>query len=167
MDEANPYSAPEAELREAGTDDLRLGGRIERLAAAFIDGFILMLLLLPAMYFGGYFAGIMAGQQPGYGAQALWSAISFGIFLALQGYPLAATGQTWGKKLLRLKIVDLQGRKPDFGRLVVLRYLSSQLIALLPYIGTLYLFVDCLFIFRDDRRCLHDHIAGTRVVVAD
>jgi len=28
----------------------------------------------------------------------------------------------------------------------------------------LFHLVDCLFIFRQDRRCLHDLIAGTRVV---
>jgi hypothetical protein len=33
-----------------------------------------------------------------------------------------------------------------------------------PYLGAIFHMVDCLTIFREDRRCLHDHIAGTRVV---
>jgi hypothetical protein len=28
----------------------------------------------------------------------------------------------------------------------------------------LFHLVDALYIFREDQRCLHDHIAGTRVV---
>ena len=33
-----------------------------------------------------------------------------------------------------------------------------------PYLGMIFHLVDSLFIFREDRRCLHDRIAGTRVV---
>ena len=36
-------------------------------------------------------------------------------------------------------------------------------ISLVPF----YRLVDILFIFREDRRCLHDLIAGTQVVVGD
>ena len=93
--------------------------------------------------------------------------IGFTVMVAIQGYPLAQSGQTWGKKLLKLKIVNLDGSQPDFLRLVGLRYGSTQLISLVPFVGGLYGLVDSLFIFREDRRCLHDLIAGTRVVVAD
>jgi hypothetical protein len=34
-------------------------------------------------------------------------------------------------------------------------------------VGTFLVLVDVLFIFRKDRRCVHDHIAGTRVVNLD
>ena len=78
-----------------------------------------------------------------------------------------ATGQTWAKKLLQMKIVGPDGEKPDFGKLLALRYLTTQAINLVPVVGPLYVLVDVLFIFGDERRCLHDRIAGTRVVVAD
>ena len=99
--------------------------------------------------------------------QALWGLIGFAIMVAVQGYPLAQAGQTWGKKLLKLKIVNLDGSQPDFLRLIGLRYGSGALISLIPVVGSFYGFVDALFIFREDKRCIHDHIAGTRVVVAD
>ena len=166
MQESNPYAAPTAVVEDV-LPALRLGGRGERLAAAIIDGLILLFVLVPLMFAGGYFSGIMQGQQPGFGTQLLWSLLSFALFIAIQGFPLAKTGQTWGKKLLKLKIVDLAGAKPDFVRLVGMRYGSTQLISLVPIIGGIYVLVDVLFIFRDDRRCIHDLIAGTRVVVAD
>jgi uncharacterized RDD family membrane protein YckC len=166
MQEQNPYSAPQAEVRDV-VQKLRLGGRGERLGAAIIDGLILLAILLPAMFFGGYFSGIMQGVRPAFGMQALWVLIGFAIFVAVQGYPLAQGGQTWGKKLLKLKIVDLDGAQPDFLRLIGFRYGSTQLVSLIPVVGSIYAFVDVLFIFREDRRCLHDLIAGTRVVVAD
>jgi hypothetical protein len=37
-------------------------------------------------------------------------------------------------------------------------------VSLVPGIGALAVTVDDLFIFRTDRRCLHDLIAGTKVV---
>ena len=166
MQDPNPYTPPSAVVEDLSTE-LRLGGRGERLGAALIDGLILLAILMPLMFAGGYFAGVMQGQSPGFGKQALWSLIGFGVLVLVQGYPLAKSGQTWGKKLLKLKIVDLKGAKPDLLRLLGYRYGSTQLITLIPMIGTLYALVDVLFIFRDDRRCLHDLIAGTRVVVAD
>ena len=165
MQDANPYSTPQSEVRDV-EPELRLGGRGERLGAAIIDGLILIAILMPAMFFGGYFSGIMQGVSPGFGTQALWALIAFAIMVAVQGYPLAQSGQTWGKKLLKLKIVTLDGAQPDFLRLIAYRYGSTQLISLVPVVGTLYAFVNVLFIFRADKRCLHDHIAGTRVVVA-
>jgi uncharacterized RDD family membrane protein YckC len=80
--------------------------------------------------------------------------------------PLANQGQTWGKKLLKMKIVDLSGNLPDFGRLLLLRYGIGAVISIVPVLGSFYWIVDALFIFRGDRRCIHDLLAGTRVVVA-
>jgi len=168
MQENNPYSAPGSAVADvAAPDELQLADRGMRLVAAIIDGVILVAILLPMMFVGGYFTGIMAGQQPGFGTQALWGLVGLVVFLVVQGYPLNATGQTWGKKALKMKIVDLEGRKPDFTKLFVLRYVTTQLIGLIPVLGTIYGFVNVLFIFGEDRRCLHDKIAGTRVVVAN
>jgi len=168
MSEQNPYSAPQAHVSDVpAADELRLGGRGARLGAAFIDGLIQIPLILPLMYAMGYFDSIARGVQPGFGMMIMASLMGFVLFLVVQGYPLSATGQTWGKKWLNLKIVDLEGRKPEFLRLVGLRYGTTQLAVVIPVIGRIYGLVDALFIFREDKRCLHDHIAGTRVVVAD
>jgi uncharacterized RDD family membrane protein YckC len=37
-------------------------------------------------------------------------------------------------------------------------------VALIPVIGGFLPLVDVLFIFRHDRRCIHDLLAGTNVV---
>ncbi|MEA2700447.1 MAG: hypothetical protein QOI66_4718, partial [Myxococcales bacterium] len=46
----------------------------------------------------------------------------------------------------------------------LLRGVVNGIISAIPYLGGLYALVDALFIFRDDRRCIHDLIAGTRVI---
>jgi uncharacterized RDD family membrane protein YckC len=166
-----PYLAPHADLapRPPETD---LADRWARLAAALIDGAIMLAVLVPSMFMGGYWeAAFEAGRSGGFGLMPLgttllWVVIGFALFVLVQGYPLHATAQTWGKKLLSIRIVDLQGGQPSLADLLVERYLPTHAIANLPCLGLIYVLVDVLMIFRDDRRCLHDLIAGTRVVVA-
>jgi uncharacterized RDD family membrane protein YckC len=109
----------------------------------------------------------MRGQGLPFWVQIAMSLSGFALFVLIQGYPLATTGQTWGKRLLRLRIVDLEGNKPEFWRMIGLRYGVGQLVMLMPIFSLIYALADCLFIFRSDKRCVHDHIAGTRVVVAE
>ena len=170
MDEQNPYRGPDAAVAEFSSGD-ELAGRGARLGAAIIDFIIMLVVLLPIMYMGGYMAAAteaaQAGAQVGLGTTLMWAAIGFVIFVVIQGFPLNATGQTWGKKLLKIKIVDLDGAKPPIGRLLGLRYLPIQAVANVPLIGPVVALVNVLLIFRSDRRCGHDLIAGTRVVHAD
>jgi uncharacterized RDD family membrane protein YckC len=170
MDEQNPYRGPDAAVAEFGSGD-ELAGRGARLGAAIIDGIIMAVIVLPMMFMGGYWAAATAaaqsGQQLGFGTQAMWAVIGFVVFAIVQAFPLNASGQTWGKKALKIKIVDLQGGKPPLGRLLGLRYLPIQAVGLVPFVGWILQVVNVLLIFRNDRRCGHDLIAGTRVVHAD
>ena len=168
MESGNPYERPQAVVADVAQMDL--AGRGERLLAAIIDGLLLMALMLPLMFVGGYWqAGMeagMRGESVPFGLQLMWLAIGFGVFALVQGIPLSRTGQTWGKRLLGIKIVDLDGEKPQLGRLLALRYLPVQLATGIPFIGGLIGVVNVLLIFRGDRRCGHDLIAGTQVVKA-
>lgn len=169
MEEQNPYRGPESAVavRAADTD---LAGHGERLAAALIDGLIAISVTLPAMWFGGFFKTVMetatTGVQPPFALTLTWGIIGFAIFLAIQGYPLYARGQTWGKRVLGIRIVALDGSRVPFVSLIVRRYLPTNVVALVPFVGNLLVLIDILLIFRRDRRCGHDLIAGTRVVKA-
>jgi uncharacterized RDD family membrane protein YckC len=88
----------------------------------------------------------------------------FIAFLVVHGYLLKKSGQTVGKKLLGTKITDLEGNLPDFTTLIVKRYLPVSVVSIVPMIGPLLSLIDIVFIFRQDRRCVHDLIAGTKVV---
>ena len=168
MDEQNPYRSPDAVVAEIS--DGELADRGTRLGAALIDGIIMLILLLPIMYVGGYWTTAMAaataGEQVGFGTTMLWALIGFAVFAAVQYVPLNASGQTWGKKLLGIKIVDMAGAKPPVLRLLGLRYAPWHIGSNLPFIGWLLGLANILMIFRADRRCGHDLIAGTQVVKA-
>ncbi len=47
---------------------------------------------------------------------------------------------------------------------LLLRAIVNGMIGMVPYVGGIYGLIDSLFIFREDRRCVHDLIAGTKVV---
>jgi uncharacterized RDD family membrane protein YckC len=169
MNDPNPYRAPAAVVADIDTGEA-LAGRGARLGGAILDTIILLIILFPLMYLGGYWRAVMAaqaeGHQPPIGLVLLWTAIGFVVLVLVQGFPLRATGQTWGKRMVGIKIVDLEGNKPPLGRLLGLRYLPVQIVAAIPIVGMVAVLVDLLLIFRKDRRCVHDLIAGTKVVSA-
>ena len=75
---------------------------------------------------------------------------------------LTRDGQSVGMKLMGICIVDTRtGKNGGFITNVVMRGLiGGILLNVIPF----YVLVDPLFIFRKDRRCLHDLVAGTWVV---
>jgi uncharacterized RDD family membrane protein YckC len=165
MSHDNPFAAPEAEI---GTipefTPFNLADRGTRFVAAFVDGLIGIVFTLPLMYAFGFFNTPQAAQNVSFTSTIGLGVLGFVFFVLIHGYFLMKNGQTVGKKLTGIRIADLDGGLPSFGRLIGLRYLPTSLISLIPLAGAFYPFLDVLFIFRSDRRCLHDLIAGTQVV---
>jgi uncharacterized RDD family membrane protein YckC/DNA-directed RNA polymerase subunit RPC12/RpoP len=87
-----------------------------------------------------------------------------GLFMLTQWVLLTISGQTIGKKILMIRIVTDNGELPGFVRAVLIREWCCALLGMVPLVGGLFRFLDPLFIFTSSRKCLHDHIAGTRVV---
>ena len=78
------------------------------------------------------------------------------IFWMLNGWLLARRGQTLGKCMMGIKIATLDDKVPAIGKLFFLRFPT----AVVPP----FCLASPFFIFRGDRRCLHDLAAGTTVV---
>lgn len=90
-----------------------------------------------------------------------------GLFalMLVQIWMLTTRGQTLGKRVLGVRIVRAGDEGPaGFLRAWVLRSFLPGVIGLVPGIGMFFTLIDIVFIFRPDRRCLHDLIAGTKVV---
>jgi uncharacterized RDD family membrane protein YckC len=174
MSAPNPYAAPIADINAPivpGADSLPLAGRGSRLGAQLLDG--LVYGGAGAVFLIGF--AIMATARKGAEPP---SAVSFGLMglggllllglVIFQMYRLATTGQTLGKKWLNVRVVKLDGSPVSFSSAVMLRVILPGLLSAIPYLGFIFQLVDIFFIFREDRRCIHDLIAGTKVVaVAD
>ncbi len=160
---SNPYDTPESNV-DVPNEGLRNdASRWLRFFAALIDGILAALIIMPLMLSFGVFELIASGQDVETSSNLMFGVIGIAIFMLLHGYLLKTKGQTIGKMILGIKIVDLQGNLPQFGKLISMRYLPLWVVQMIPAINILAL-VDVLFIFRGDRRCVHDLIAGTKVV---
>lgn len=89
------------------------------------------------------------------------------LFVALNGHLLNSYGQTIGKRIVGTKIVTLDGHVPPLYKSLVQRYFAFEMVGFVPIIGAAIQIADKLAIFRNDRRCFHDHLAGTIVVNAE
>lgn len=153
-DRATYGASLEEELRD---DDLPLADRGTRLGARLIDVAIAFFLFMAV---GMLIETGMSEESAGL--------IGLPLILVLAGYQiwlLTTRGQTIGKRALKIRVVDAAGgSNPGFGRACFLREVVPVLVWLVPVIGPLSVLGDALSIFRDDRRCLHDHLAKTVVV---
>jgi uncharacterized RDD family membrane protein YckC len=64
--------------------------------------------------------------------------------------------------MIGIKVVRSDGSKASLGRIFWLRNFVNGLLGIIPF----YQLIDILFIFGDQRQCLHDKIADTIVVKA-
>jgi uncharacterized RDD family membrane protein YckC len=165
----NPYAPPTAGAEYGGPGlgaegpDHILAGRGTRLAAVMIDTAVMLGVALP----GGLLLGIGVGSE----SDAL--AIAGGCLLGLcilglaiyQIYLISTTGQSLAKKWMGIRIIKVDGSPCGFVHGVLLRSWVMALIGNIPLVGPIASLVDPLLIFGDERRCLHDMIAGTKVVI--
>ena len=169
MDPAlNPYQPP-VEMVSGEPSGSTVGLDADRWArfwGAVIDAVASLALILPLQSALGRYdeSGNPTGTA---GQDALWGAAGFAIWLLLHGYFVARGGQTIGKRLLGTRVVNIaDGQPASFTRIALLRELPLHLLAMLPaltYVAAFAAVVDALINYRANRRCLHDHVAGTRV----
>jgi len=135
--------------------------------SALIDGLVQSVVVLPLQFAFGVYDGFPRIQPLGPLKTIAWTATGFVIYLAFNAYLLNKNAQTIGKRIMGIRIVNHDdGQKTPLGRLLLLRVLPVQIVAVIPYVGSVAAMIDALLIFRKNQRCLHDQIAGTDVVQA-
>jgi uncharacterized RDD family membrane protein YckC len=142
-----------------------LASRWKRLGGAILDGLVSIVVTFPVMIVTGVFKQLMQNQGMSVGQTALFFIYGLAIFMVINGYLLAKHGQTVGKWIVGTRIVDKDtGQILSLGKVFGLRYLPLSIVSQIPVLGNLLCAIDTLFIFREDKRCVHDLIAGTKVV---
>lgn len=165
MSDNNVYSTPQSQLVDQVDDSEKpLASRWARLGASIIDSIILMIILVPVMYFTGGFDGMMTGAQPSFVYMFGIGILNFVVFFVINYRYLIASGQTIGKKVLEIKIVDLNGNVPAFQPTLLIRYAIFVFPGQIPFVGQLFSLINVLFIFTAEKRCIHDLVAKTKVV---
>lgn len=137
--------------------DADLAGRGTRLGAYLIDFVLWVIPALPLIP-----SAVRGDAEPPLVPSLITAALVLGYFV-LYIWMLTARGQTPGKWILKIRIVKVStGENGGFVPNVLLRGFVNGVLDYIPF----YALADALFIFRDDRRCIHDLLAGTQVVRA-
>ena len=138
-----------------------LAGRGARLLAVLLDLLALAVCVLPGLavfWIGG-------NDETAISFGTILCALGFIALAAVQLIWLTTRGQTIGKRILGIRIVrHADGSKAGFLHAVVYRGILPGIIANIPYLGPLFCLVDICFIFSEERRCLHDLLASTKVI---
>ena len=131
-----------------------LASRGSRFVAVLVDALIILAIIITLAFFSIFLYVLIIPLM-------LIAGVGYWV---IQMYYLGRDGQTLGKKAVGIAIVSRDtGRTPHWGRTIGLRFLLNGVIgSVVPIYGP----VDILFIFRADRRCIHDMLAGTVVVRA-
>jgi uncharacterized RDD family membrane protein YckC len=143
-----------------------LASRWSRLWASLIDALTIIPITIPLMYFTGGFDGISEGIEPSLTYTLVMGLVGISIFLIIHGKFIVRDGQTLGKKTQNIKIVTTEGLHPDISVLAK-RYGFYWGVSLIPVIGQLISMVNILFIFSKSKKCIHDHVGGTKVIVVN
>jgi uncharacterized RDD family membrane protein YckC len=154
-------------------NDQELASRGERLAAYLFE----VALALP---FGlvsgvlGYRLGLAYARHlplaPSLVFALALTAVCLTALMLVQMYWLATRGQTLGKRWMKIRIVRLDGTDAGFVRAVLWRGFLNLGVYLTLFgvfgrvVAYAYLLADFLFIFGAKKTCIHDLIAGTKVV---
>lgn len=190
----NPYAAPESLFTEVQSelDEIELATIGQRVLARIIDALILgfaQLVLAIIVIVVAFLVGALSLPQLEAIAGGTFSVqveddyslfslnlfdpilyigivITHGLFLALHGVLLHRFGQTIGKRILKIAMVDADTYEiVPLPRLFVLRYLIWDIPALFyPLVNWIIRIVDLAFGLREDRRTLHDMTANTIVI---
>jgi uncharacterized RDD family membrane protein YckC len=166
------------------TDITRLAGHGARIGAALLNALLYFLSFIPGALIGGMKivrehpelrGGITSMDQFDptiFMSVALWVWGGLFVAMALQVILISTLGQSLGKLVVGARVVRTSGERAGFLHGALLRYIIPVgiflLLSMIPLIGLffalIFLVVDLCFMFRDDRRCLHDLLADTTVV---
>ncbi len=160
----NPYAAPTGPPSVGGfgfhNSDVGVpADRGVRLIAKVIDGLCDLVAIAPGLVLlmlgagGNESALVIVG-----GLLMVLGLLAISIY---QWLAIVRSGQTIGKRAMKIKIVRQDGSPVDFVYGVALRNWPIAIGAqLIPALGL----IDALIIFTEQRRCLHDMLASTDVI---
>ncbi|PGH50180.1 RDD family protein [Streptomyces sp. Ru87] len=167
----DPYGGGPRGGPYGGTDPLAgmppLANRGRRLLARIIDSLLIGIPVgvLMTLVVGGY----DVTRADDAGRSGVVQLVVLLAYFVYEGLMLSASGQTVGKKLMRIRVAMLENGAVPAGRPGWFRAATYSLPQLVPCCGFVFWLVNVLFCTWDKpyQQCLHDKAAKTVVVSAD
>lgn len=163
-----PYASNPYGDMAGATDPLAgmppLASRGKRLLARIIDA---LLIGIPIALIMGFAQGGWGDGDSGrtYGQQLVYTF----VYLVYEALMLSNSGQTVGKKLMRIRVAVLADGSVPRGAPAWIRSVVYHLPPLVPCVGFIFWLANVLFCTWDKpyRQCLHDKAVKTVVVATD
>ncbi|OZM55777.1 hypothetical protein CIB95_15555 [Lottiidibacillus patelloidae] len=140
--------------------EIEYGGFWRRFLAAIIDGILISAVSFAVLYFILYWVL----PNPDKEVLELIGELMDSTFTLLYSLflPVIWTGYTVGKKALGVKVQKVTGEDVTFGTMLKRVVLSAIIYGI--SLGILMLVSLVMLIAREDKRTVHDFIAGTHVI---
>lgn len=163
--------AAESVLPELSQRPRELASRDQRFTAALVDGALCLICVIVGLRIARPFLAAR-GSLLFRAEQELVLLVASAPLLLYQWRSIARTGQSIGKRWLKIEIVCVAGPpSPGWVHGVVLRewvlhglWIGLYIVGGANQLSNLLGLAVYVPIFFKDRRCLHDYIAGTQVV---
>ena len=128
-----------------------------RALAVSWDIFILLVIFLPFHVFRSV------------ASETIYLFTVYSLLISIQVYLLIKSGQTIGKKILKIRISQFQNpnEPASFFKIIILRFVINSLVYFIPIVGLIYLALDHGLALFKPHRCIHDYLAGTVVTKVD
>lgn len=166
----NPYAAPSSasiQTNQPGNHG-EPATLLSRFVGAIVDVILVVIVIVPISFTIGIVAGVLqidfSTPLMSFLLTLFMLPIYLIVFLAINGYLLSTRGQTVGKYMVNTKIVGNDGTLQPLIPMFLKRYGVLWIFSMIPTLGAFVGIIDALMIFRGSRKCLHDEIAGTRVI---
>ena len=143
------YKPPQSEVIHEENIDFELASPGTRLLASIIDVVLMMAAIIPIGIALG-FKEVMFNADREVLESVLYGAATYVTFVIMNGYTLTKSGQTLGKKLLKIRVVSKSGSNASVLRNLLPRYFVYFVPGLVPLFGSVFSILNILFIFRHD-----------------
>ena len=184
----NVYQSTQVDYEPEGSEEMELASPGKRIIAYLINCLVGAIAYIPmiwgAVSMSGSYAAAMDPENPvaiepsGFALGMIGlGGILILAYLIFQAVLMSKTGQSLGKRIMKIKVVNEDGDNPGFAGTVAMREIVPNLVlgvvGLIPFLGVIAQFgfwVACLvmlFLVDRDRRTLQDMIAKTYVVDAE
>ena len=185
----NVYQSTQVDYEDDGGEEMELTSPGKRIAAYLINYVINLVAAVPFIIgiyqaYSGYILAASSGASDvtpeisgtSLGMMGLGSVLMLAYYV-VQAVLMSKTGQSLGKRIMKIKVVNEDGDNPGFVGVVALREIVPNIIlmvvGMIPLLGPiaqLGFWIACLvmlFLVDRDRRTLQDMIAKTYVVDAE
>ena len=148
----------------SGVFQVDVASRWSRLGAVLLDELIVTTIVIILVLAGVIKSTSFLSDKASFPQVVLFVILYLAVYAVVNGHMLATRGQSIGKRIFKIRIVNVDGSQTPVSRLLFLRLGLPLMICAVPYVGSVFGLLDSIYILNPQRQCLHDVIANTRVI---